>query len=202
MLRQEVYALDGSDKETRPYTVVEQNSTMRCLQPQADNPHAVFFAHAREVLTYHYERNPDDPRIAHAMTLDVDSYGNVRKALAIGYGRRKGQSQLTGEDKAKQEQLYITYSENDVTNVIDSRRRLSDAAGLETRSYQLTGFETRSTKCDSSSRLCRRVCGTDDPERLAVIYGCPEVPYETGSNVVLKQRRLIKRTRTVYGKTT
>ena len=34
MLRQEVYALDGTDKEPHPYTVTEQNFTIRRLQPR------------------------------------------------------------------------------------------------------------------------------------------------------------------------
>jgi len=39
----------------------------------------VFFTHTREVLTYHYERNSSDPRIQHALTLEVDDQGNVLK---------------------------------------------------------------------------------------------------------------------------
>ena len=61
MLRQEVYALDGTDKAEIPYTVAEQNFTIRVLQGRGDNRHAVFFTHAREAINYHYERNPDDP---------------------------------------------------------------------------------------------------------------------------------------------
>ena len=72
MLRQEIYALDGTDKADHPYTVTEQNFTIETLQPQGDNRHAVFFTHAREAISYHYERNPADPRIQHALTLEVD----------------------------------------------------------------------------------------------------------------------------------
>ena len=50
------------------------------------NQHTVFFTHPREALSYHYERNPDDPRIGHALTLEVDKHGNVLKSVAIGYG--------------------------------------------------------------------------------------------------------------------
>ena len=31
----------------------------------------------REAISYHYERNPADPRIGHALTLEVDDFGNV-----------------------------------------------------------------------------------------------------------------------------
>ena len=72
MLRQEVYALDGTPKEEHPYTVTEQNFTIKRLQPRDGNRHAVFFTHAREAINYHYERNPADPRVSHALTLEVD----------------------------------------------------------------------------------------------------------------------------------
>ena len=58
MLRQEVYALDGTAKETASLHSHEQNFTISSLQPQAENRHAVFFTHAREAISYHYERNP------------------------------------------------------------------------------------------------------------------------------------------------
>ena len=57
-----------TEKEAHPYVVTEQNFTIRMLQPQAANRHAVFFTHAREAITYQYERNPDDPRIGHTLT--------------------------------------------------------------------------------------------------------------------------------------
>src|SRR6185503_12183150 len=88
MLRQEVYADDGSTKKDHPYSVTEQNFTVRLIQSKSANTHAVFFTHSREAISYHYERNPADPRISHALTLDVDEYGNVMKSLAVAYGRR------------------------------------------------------------------------------------------------------------------
>ena len=85
MLRQEVYADDAEPSATAehiqrartPYTVAEQNFTIKLLQPQDGNRHAVFFTHPCEAITYHYERNPEDPRIGHALTLEVDRFGNV-----------------------------------------------------------------------------------------------------------------------------
>ncbi|HET9606414.1 MAG TPA: toxin TcdB middle/C-terminal domain-containing protein, partial [Nitrospira sp.] len=62
MLRQEVYALDGTLREPHPYTVTEQNFTIRVLQGRGENRHAVFFTHAREALSFHYEHDPRDPR--------------------------------------------------------------------------------------------------------------------------------------------
>ena len=87
ILRQEVYAEDGSAKSKVPYTVAEQNYEIKWLQPRETNKHAVFFVHPRETINYHYERNPVDPRTSHQLTLEVDPFGNVLKSAAIGYPR-------------------------------------------------------------------------------------------------------------------
>ena len=88
MLRQEVYADDAgpaprpsrSSAPARPTPSPSRTSRIRALQPRGANRHAVFFTHAREAISYHYERNPADPRIQHALTLEVDDYGNVLQA--------------------------------------------------------------------------------------------------------------------------
>src|SRR5436190_5324360 len=136
MLRQDVYGLDGTDKERHPYTITEQNFTIECLQPRAGNRHAVFFSHPREALSYHYERNPDAPRIGHAMTLAVDKYGNVLKAVAIGYGR--DQSPLSEQsDRDKQTCTLITFTENRVTNPIDTPDDYRTPLPSEARTFEL-----------------------------------------------------------------
>ncbi|MGH7456863.1 MAG: toxin TcdB middle/N-terminal domain-containing protein, partial [bacterium] len=75
ILRQEIYALDGTDEEDRPYSVSERNYNLKRLQPQATNKHTVFFAHPRETVDFHYERKLfdvagqklADPRVSHQM---------------------------------------------------------------------------------------------------------------------------------------
>ena len=89
MLRQEIYALDGTPAAEHPYTVTEQNFTIELLQPRGDNRHAVFFAHARETINYHYERNPDDPRVAHASRSTSTPTATSCAAAAVAYGRRQ-----------------------------------------------------------------------------------------------------------------
>jgi RHS repeat-associated protein len=166
MLRQEVYALDGSNNESHPYTVTEQSFSIRTLQRQASNRHAVFFTHAREAINFHYERSflrelPDqrgaDPRIQHALTLEVDDYGNVLKEAAIGYGRRqtirvvdvKGQVQqlsnpglnaLAATDQLKQTTLLATYSENRVTAAVETTDSHRNPLPCEARVFELTGY--------------------------------------------------------------
>src|SRR6185295_16856071 len=87
MLRQEVYADDGSDKAEHPYNVTEQNFTISVVQPRGKNHHAVFLTHPREAINYHYERNPTDPRIQHTITLEVDEFGNTLRSIAAAYPR-------------------------------------------------------------------------------------------------------------------
>ncbi len=69
-LRVEVYADDATATPTcreHPYTVTESNYQIKVMQPKVDNRHTVFFAAESETLTFQYERNPLDPRIAHRL---------------------------------------------------------------------------------------------------------------------------------------
>jgi RHS repeat-associated protein len=87
-LREEVYALDGSELAGTPYTVVERSHIVRRLQRKGTGQHAVFHAHDGQTLTYHYERNPADPRISHTLVLDVDDHGDVTRSAVVSYPRR------------------------------------------------------------------------------------------------------------------
>ena len=186
MLRQEIYALDGTEKEAHPYVVTEQNFTIRMLQPEGTNRYAVFFTHAREALTYQYERNPDDPRIGHALTLEVDEFGNVLKFAAVGYGRRQPDGTLSIEDQAKQSQILITYSENRFTNQIDEEDVYRTPLPCEARTYELTGL----TLAAEQSRFLF-------DELLTKASEPPEIPYEAAPSGGI-ERRLIEQIRTLY----
>ena len=140
MLRQEIYALDGTDKAQHPYSVTEQNFILEHVQPKDDNRYAVFFTHPRETITYHYERNPLDPRIQHELTLEVDGFGNVLKSAAVSYGRRQADTTLLPSDQEKQSQALITYTEYNVTNAIDTTSNYRTPLRSETRTYELTGY--------------------------------------------------------------
>jgi RHS repeat-associated protein len=89
VLRTEVYADDGAPTAQHPYSVVETRYRAVRRQPASGRRSAVFSAHARETVTYHYERNPADPRVAHEVVLQVDEYGAVRRSVSVGYRRRK-----------------------------------------------------------------------------------------------------------------
>lgn len=89
-LRVEMYAQDGTPRAEHPYTVAETTLTVRRVQPRGPNRHAVFLTYPREALTYHYERQPDDPRVTHDTTLEVDPFGNVCRSVSVAYPRRAG----------------------------------------------------------------------------------------------------------------
>jgi RHS repeat-associated protein len=194
MLHQEVYALDGTDKEKIPYTVIEQNFTIRLQQPRGGNPHAVFFTHARESISYHYERQLTDPRVGHVLTLEADRYGNVLKSAAIGYGRRQLDIDLSPADQETQTQVLITYTENGLTKDNDTGKDAIDHADdyrtpllCESRTYELTGL-ILSTSRDRFTFAEILNAGT---AAIALDYG--EEPA-----VGQLERRLIEHVRTYY----
>ena len=105
ILRQEIFSFDGSDDAERPYSVSERSYTIEVLQPRGDNPHAVFLAHPRETVTFHYERKlyevnlqkVADPRVTHELTLDVDEYGEPA-ALGSSCVRAPVRRSRSGDD--------------------------------------------------------------------------------------------------------
>lgn len=204
MLRQEVYADNAShpgatpeeiQRARVPYTVTEQNFTIRALQPRESNRHGVFFTHAREAISYHYERNPADPRIQHALTLEVDKYGNVLKQAAIGYGRRA--SPLSTQwDRDRQTTPLLTYTENSVTNAIESLDAHRNPLPCESITFELTGYTpTGAAGRFQASDLVEPNAAA--PSRLRHKFNAPEVAYEataTGN----QRRRPIEWLRTLY----
>ncbi len=169
MLRQEVYALDGTDEQRHPYTVSEQNFTIRILQQRGGNRHAVFFTHAREAITYHYERNPADPRVQHALTLEVDEYGNVLRSVAVGYPRANVLERLPEQ------------AETHITLTLARFAKLDDLADLyrvglpvETRTYEVVKPPTAALRFswDAMSQLATALVGQHEPPQANTI------PYE------------------------
>jgi RHS repeat-associated protein len=145
ILRQEVYAQDGTAKSRQPYSVSETNYTVECLQLMAGNPHGVFFVHPRETVAYHYERatikpNPHDlnseaadPRVSHQLTLKVDRYGNVERSAAIAYPRRD-----IPQRQPEQAETHITLTVSRFYNCEeDQTDRYRVGLPVETRTYEV-----------------------------------------------------------------
>ncbi|WHZ29750.1 MAG: insecticidal toxin complex protein [Nitrospira sp.] len=207
ILRREIFALDGTDDEDRPYSATEHNYTIELFQPLANNRYAVFFAHPRESIDFHYERRlrdvagqkVTDPRVTHAMTLEVDGFGNILKSVAIGYGRRPGLSPLQGDDRLKQEQLHVSVTEREFTNAVDE----ADAYRTPLPS-QVRMFELLKVTPDQNQPVVTNLFRFG--ELLAKVNqagdGLHDLPYEdvsgTGATADHPYRRLIHHMRSLY----
>ena len=201
MLRQEVYAQDGTDEEQHPYIVTEQNFSTRKLQQRGSNRHGVFFTHARESISYHYERKPANPRIGHALTLEVDDYGNVLKSAAVGYGRRQPDPNLSPADRAKQAQILITYTENRVTNAIETADDHRTPLPCESRSYELTGTLEWQDDYQKALEQYFRPAGRNRftfDEVLSAGSTAIGIDYEKNPRPGRLEKRLIEHLRTYY----
>ena len=200
LLRQEVYALDNTAKAHLPYTVLEQNFSIFCLQARGMNANAVFMTHSRESITFHYERNVSDPRIQHAITLEFDRFGNKRKQVAVGYGRRVADGTLPlDEDRARQGTTLITYTEYDASEPagVGEAHNYRTPLPTATRIYELTGY----TPAAGANRFTAADFATvDNTDRLGLrrrLRFDRELRYESPATGG-RERRLIEHHRTLY----
>jgi RHS repeat-associated protein len=82
VLRTELYALDGSAIQDRPYTVTEHTYGLRAETPDA----SVLFPHVVGQRTARWERG-DDPMTTFTFTGAYDAYGQPRSQIAIAVPR-------------------------------------------------------------------------------------------------------------------
>ncbi|WP_299458109.1 SpvB/TcaC N-terminal domain-containing protein [uncultured Microscilla sp.] len=146
-LRSEVFAQDATEDATAeeqlqaltPYTVTQSNWVVKLLQPKGNNAHAVFMVQPSQSLSYHYERNPEDPRIAHQLNVAFDEYGNVLESAAVVYPRQVTDASLPAATQAAQSTTTILYTQNAFTNDVidDEAYRLRLPA--ETKTFALKG---------------------------------------------------------------
>jgi RHS repeat-associated protein len=212
VLRQEIYALDGTAASARPYSVSEKNYTVEFVQPFAGrwpNRHAVFFTHARESIDFYYERmlynvggnQLADPRVTHNMVLAVDDYGNELQSVAVGYGRRYPDPNpiLTSADQGKQSTTLVTYTSNTYTNPVETSSAYRTPLIAETRAYQLINVTPKGsvpgvTNLFGFDEMAGDVGQASD--------GNHDLPYEdiyaTGATTSSPYRRILADTRVIY----
>jgi RHS repeat-associated protein len=187
MLRQEVYAQDGSEKQANPYTVTEQSFTVRSVQPRGTNEHAVLFSHSRESITAQYDRNPSDPRIAHTFTLEVDDFANVLASASVAYGRQQADLSLSPDDQREQLRTHVAFVEAGFTNAISLESAYRAPAPCETLSYAVTGLAP-----SSPAEIFTF-------EQIALAHAeAVRIPYESEPSPGSLQARLVEHTRVVY----
>jgi RHS repeat-associated protein len=212
MIRSEVYAQDRSPLEGNPYSVTEQNFTIEFLQSIGVNQHAVFYAHPRESISFHYERNPADPRVAHELTLEVDSFGNVLRSVSVGYPRRAGYAPpeptltaaIQGMLAYDQGRLHILSTRNQFTNAIDEADAYRKPMPAATLVAELTGVAP-----SANASGVTNLFGFDELSALwqTVWDGTHDIPYESipasdvdgaGMPATAPTRRVVHQSRTLY----
>ena len=212
MLRQEVYAIDGAEDETgnaiekHPYTASESNYSIQLLQSEKENPFCRFSSlPPRESLSYHYERNPKDPRIAHTVNLKVDTFGNTTHAVSIVYPRRPGddRSRVHPEEQRK---LNATATENRLLHKTEEESWYRHSLAIESTNFELQGLgshfewenEEKNNKLPFSflkeALFEDAVEGSFSPEfNPGIVIDYPEAPPEEGIRL-----RLLGHSRSKY----
>jgi hypothetical protein len=91
ILRTELYALDGTARQDRPYSVTEQAYGLREESPpeSGDQPRQrIFFPHPVAQRTTQWERG-DEPMTQFAFTDSYDAYGQPRRQVSLAVPRHR-----------------------------------------------------------------------------------------------------------------
>jgi RHS repeat-associated protein len=193
LLREEIYALDGTEASTLPYAITDTGHNVRILQRPNEGGHGVCFTYQREEVKYFSERTPEDSRIQHGLTLAVDSYGNITKSIQACYGRSAGKSNLTSPMKELQEKTLIEYVETGFSNAVDEGTNYRAPVQSWSATYEITGVRPQE---DESRFHVEDFAG----DNFAPIETMSEIPNEAVPSLESPQRRLLARSSTMYRK--
>ena len=169
----------------------------------------MFFTHARESITFNYERKlyqidgrrRADPRVTHSFTLEADDFGNVLKSVSVGYGRRFADRSplLKDADRATQQKILLTLTTNRYTNPVLEADAYRNPLLSGTSLYELIHVTPRErefgvTNLFRFEELAEAVARASD--------GLHDLPFEDVENkgAVTRSpyRRLLKRDRKLY----
>ena len=122
LLREEVYALDGTELEPYPYTVAERSYRVKEVGSGARR--SILYVHPAQSLSYQYDRSASpiaggiefDPTVVHEFVLGVDAFGVVRRSARVAYGRR-GTGPPTTELIRQQRRTWIVCTDVDVLHL-------------------------------------------------------------------------------------
>ena len=222
--RQEVYEIDvepwkPDDTSGQAISAACHNCRIRRLQPR-DNRHAVFLVTEAEALTYHYELDlkektlRPDPRIAHALTLSTNEYGQALQAVAVGYPRvrafRDDEAALPPGTEALirqvQNELHLSYTETRYTNDVDLDDHYRLRVPCEVSTFELTGIRPQDEEDRSTSDPWDDVYFTLDELRAFRLSeedqkdGLPVqlLPVSPTAGPHRSQKRIVEQVRTLY----
>lgn len=200
-LRSEVFALDATKngnttaariKELTPFTVGTHNCFIELIQPKGKNRHAVFIVKESESITYNYERQASDPRIAHTLNIVLDKYGNVLESAAVVYPRLVPDVSLHAITQQEQQKTIILYARSRLTNdiIVNDEYRLRVPAENET--FELKGVSKSGVLYIPSEFINILADARSDEAQYHEL--------EKALNPGKAQRRLIEHTRSVFYK--
>lgn len=95
MVRRELYALDGSDRQDRPFTVNETLTGVREVSPLApgeEDRTRIFFPHGLAERTTQWERG-DDPMTGFTFQEGYDTYGQLLGQISVAIPRQRNPEQ-------------------------------------------------------------------------------------------------------------
>jgi RHS repeat-associated protein len=187
-LRQEIYSFDGSSVQQNPYSVLENNYDVKLLQRRSGQRHAVFFSYECESVAHNFERDPLDPRVAHRFNLEIGPYGNVLKSAAVVYGRKLTDPGLPPEVTRDQQQVRVTYGEQDYLPDIDLIAPVPTyrlRAVYESRQFEITGIAPAADRFTLT-------------ELTTKIAGATSIAYEAVASGSAAQRRPLAQSRTLF----
>ena len=193
-----------------PTQASENNFTIRPLQPRVWNRYAVFFTHAREALTFNYERklyevegvkSADPPGCGPISLCRLTNIGNVLKSVSIGYGRRFGDNSGLphGPDQAEAETNPAHVGGERLHECSPRARCLPHSLVFGIASLQLYNFQPEAHRFGVTNLFRFEEMQT---KVLAASDGLHDLPYEDmnasgrfGGDLC---RRLFQRSRTFY----
>ncbi|USP80420.1 hypothetical protein yc1106_07694 [Curvularia clavata] len=143
-LRSELYSNDGTDKAALPHQVEEHSYNVCQVKAPSNYGTGIFKVLERETLSHHYDRQTQDPRIQHSIVLQHNEYGDVKQKVNVSYGRTEASmdSVLTEDDRNKQSEAAVVYSEVSYTNEIEGNEDFRKPLPWAHRTYRVYGLST------------------------------------------------------------
>ncbi len=194
------FKANAHQTEQIPYSVATHNCEVLLLQERARNKYASFVVKESEAISYAYERNTTDPRIAHTLTLATDELGNVLESVSVVYPRMQEEALLKdaatdtnasrqAKKKAReaQQKQWISFTKNSFSNDIINPSQYYLRKNWQTQTYELTGLKP------DHNRAIYAIA--DFKDKIAAIA---EIEYQQTANGMFAQKRLIEHIKTKF----
>jgi len=130
ILRTELYALDGTEREGQPYTVTEYLYGVREDEPPGSGEAErlrIFFPYLLAQRTTQWERG-NDPLTQFTFTEDYDDYGQARKQISIAVPRGRDFREVRTSD----EPYLVTFGDTHYAQRDDNERYIVDRIACTT----------------------------------------------------------------------